>query len=552
MKYQQKSLQDIAREFVQEQEEVILTGDSLTISQMSSVLQNFPNIKLSEDNNFESKLRKSYDHMIEQIENGVAIYGVNTAFGGNANLILNKGTKEERLEMAKKISQAIAHVDVSTGPHIPKNITKLAMVIRANMLLKGVSAIKIEDINLLIRFINEDLVPVVGSYGGLGASGDLPQNGRVLSVLRQLEGTKIWNDGEPVNAKEVLQGKGVNPLDLDPKAGLGFVNGDNFSTASAFHIAQETTFALLVQSLCGALIYETLEASNRSLHPMISAIRQHSGQGEVSETLRNLLSGSKYVRDELKDILPPKEGRKIQDIYSIRCMSQYFGPSWERVKWAFDTIETNSNSASDNPLWTNEEFISEGETPFQWVSGGNFLAMYMVEVIDSLRKTLTHIVKINDRHMSRLIDPHENNGLPANLSDKEAISQCTFKGIQAQAGMFDVYSTYLSFPISTLFGVHEQNNQDLTSHAMTSGILARENLRVTWLSLSQLLIAQAQAVDLREGPEKLSPKTKNIYKFVREHVNYIKQEQPLGPIIEDFSLTIQGKEFRKLILDTIV
>lgn len=552
MKYQQKSLREIASELTQEQEEVILNGSTLTISQMASVLENFPHIKLNEDKDFRNFLQNSYNHMIEQVGNGIAIYGVNTAYGGNASLILNSGTKEERIEMAKRISEAIVHVDVSTGPHIPQDITKLAMVIRANMLLKGVSAMKYEDIELLLKFINEDFIPVVGSYGGLGASGDLPQNGRVLSALRQLEGTKLWSDGEPKDITKILQGSKVAPLILDPKAGLGFVNGDNFSTASAFQVAYETTFALLTQMLCGALMYEMLEATNRSLHPMISGVRQHSGQGEVSAMFRNLLSGSKYVRDELKEILPPVEGRKIQDIYSIRCMAQYLGPSWERVKWALDTIEINANSASDNPLWASDEYVNPEETPFQWVSGGNFLAMYMVEVIDSLRKTLTHIVKINDRHMSRLIDPNENNGLPANLSDKQALSQCTFKGIQAQAGMFDVYSTYLSFPISTLFGIHEQNNQDLTSHAMTSGILARENLKVTWLSLSQLMIALAQAVDLRGGPDNLSPKTKLVYDFVRSKVPYIKSEQPMGPKIEDLSVSLQSKEFRNLILENIL
>jgi histidine ammonia-lyase len=153
--------------------------------------------------------------------------------------------------------------------------------------------------------------------------------------------------------------------------------------------------------------------------------------------------------------------------------------------------------------------------------------------------------------MALLINPHENNGLPANLSDKEAISQCTFKGIQAQAGMFDVYSTFLSFPISTLFGVHEQNNQDVTSHAMTSGLIGRENLRITWLSLSQLLIGLSQAADLRGGPDKLSPKTKKVYEFIREKVPYVKEERPMGADIESLAEQIQSKQFRQLIMEII-
>ncbi|NMB56338.1 aromatic amino acid lyase, partial [Candidatus Beckwithbacteria bacterium] len=400
--------------------------------------------------------------------------------------------------------------------------------------------------------INNDLIPKVGCYGGLGASGDLPQNGRVLSVLRQLPGTKIWSETGFIDASQALKSKGFKPLILAPKAGLGLVNGDNFSTAAAFHLTRETLFALLTQAVAGAMMFEMTLATNRSLHPLIYKIRKHQGQEEVASLYLNLIQDSQYIRNEMKELLPSVDGRKVQDVYSIRCLSQFFGVSWERVKWAMDTVEINANSASDNPLWTTDDTRLEGEKPGQWVSGGNFIAEYMVEVMDALRKTITQIVKVNDRHMSKLIDPHENNGLTPNLSYKDAISQCTFKGIQAQAGMFEVYSTFLSMPISTLFGVHEQNNQDITSHAMTSGLIGRENLQVCWLSLAQLMIALAQAVDLREGSSKLSSKTKKIYDFVRQDIEFAKTEKPLGPEIELIASKLQTIEFRNLLVEEVL
>src|SRR6185437_4929216 len=141
-----------------------------------------------------------------------------------------------------------------------------------------------------------------------------------------------------------------------------------------------------------------------------------------------------------------------------RWLSHYQGVNVDKIKEILQIIQTNANGVSDNPLWVPDEFATENEKPWQWVSGGNFLAMHMAESMDSLRKIMTHIVKLNDRHLARLVNPNENNGLPANLSDKQAITQCSFKGVQIQSGMYDVYSSLLSIPVTTFFGVHEEMN----------------------------------------------------------------------------------------------
>ena len=164
-----------------------------------------------------------------------------------------------------------------------------------------------------------------------------------------------------------------------------------------------------------------------------------------------------------------------------------------------------------------------------------------------MRKIRVHIVKQNDRHIARLVHPDFNSGLPANLSDKSALSQSAFKGLQTQMGMYEVYSMLLANPVTTMFGIHEEFNQDITSHAFTSVILAWELLKITKLSIASDLICACQAVDLRGGPELLSPMTKPFYKFVRDKVPYIKKEQPLGEYIEITSKNLTGNNMVDLI-----
>jgi histidine ammonia-lyase/tyrosine ammonia-lyase len=461
---------------------------------------------------------------------------------------MTDGAADTRLRFAQAISRAIGHLDVSVGPVFPKEVVRAAILVRINMLMRGVSAVKLADLEIYRQLLNRQITPLVNQYGGLGASGDLAHNCRVLSALRHCPGIKVWDRaGEVREAREVLTEEQLPPLALDPKAGLGLCNGDNFSTALAILLARDTLDALLIAAVLGAMTIEVPRGSIRSFHPQIDALRPHGGQREVAELYRYLLDGSQLAYQEMKKHQTREPGVSVQDGYSLRGIAQYHGVNFEKIKAVFSTLEINANSVSDNPLWVAPEYATAGEEPWQWVSGANFLAMHVVDAVDSLRKIMTQIVKLNDRHLARMVTPHQNNGLPANLSDASAVTQCAFKGVQIQAGMLDVYSSLLSLPVSTFFGVHEEGNQDITAHSLTSGILALENLRLVRYSIVQNLLAVAQAVDLRGGPARLSARTRPVYEFIRERTAYVTEERPLHQDIETLYQTLESGALAQLV-----
>lgn len=527
---------------------VILTGSDLAIPEIVAIARKNVMVNFTKNTTILKRIKDCYKAMIDSVKDGVPIYGTNTGYGARASHILINGSSTERIRLAKKVSEGIVHVDVSVGPAFEKDVVKAAMLIRINTLLRGVSAVKLEDLEIYRKMLNKNITPIVNQYGGIGASGDLAHNGRILNASRQLNGVKVLDGTNRIReAKEALIEAEIPQLKLDPKAGLGFVNGDNFSTALACLLAVDTLQALLISCVVGAILIEVLKGTNRSFHPMLSKVRPHAGQDEVAKLYRYLLEGSKLAYQEMQGHAIREVGIKIQDGYSLRGISQYHGVNFEKIKLLLETISINANSVSDNPLWVSPEFITKEEKPWQWIGGGNFLAMYMVEVMDGLRKIMTQIVKLNDRHLARLVNPHDNNGLPANLSDKKAITQCSFKGVQIQSGMFDVYSSLLSIPVSTFFGVHEEGNQDITSHALTSGILGLENLRLVRYSIAQNLSAIAQAVDLRGSPNKLSPRTRPVYDFVRSKSKYVEEERPLNEDIEVIYRAIRNGELMELL-----
>ena len=547
-----RSLVDIDKEFSFLPQEVILTGNNLTLPQILSVARNNASVEFTTDSKVVNRIRECYERMMKDVKDGVPIYGCNTGYGARASMVLTSGTPEERLKTAKKISEGIIHVDVAVGPTFEKDVVRGAILIRINNLMKGVSAVKLEDLEIYKQLLNHQITPVVNQFGSVGASGDLPQNGRVLSTVMQLPGVKVIDkDGKIREARKVLSEAGIKPLVLDPKAGLGLVNGDNFSTSMATLLVIDTLHALLISSVTGAMMVEVLKGSNRSFHPLLDEVRPHAGQKEAASLYRYLLEGSKLAYQEMTGHLRREEGIKVQDGYSLRCISQYGAVSFEKMRSILNTIAINANSASDNPLWVAPEYTTENEKPWNWVSGGNFLAMHMSEVMDGLRKIMTYIVKLNDRHLARLVSPEENNGLPPTLSDTKAISQCAFKAVQTQSGMFEVYSSLLSIPVSTFFGVHEEGNQDITSHAITSGIFGMENLKLVRYSIAQNLIAIAQAVDLRGGAQKLSPRTQPVYEFVRQKTKYVEEERPLYEDIEVLYQSIVNGKLIKLLREKV-
>lgn len=550
--YTKKSLIEIARLNRSYSKNVELDGLHLTISQVVSLQQQETTISFTNNPDIRKKINQSYTAMIKDITSGIPVYGTNTAFGGQADRILNKGTEEERIALAQEISKRLVFLDVSVGPEFSIDIIKSAMAIRLNMLLQGVSAVRLESLETIKQMINTDLIPIVHQYGGIGASGDLAHNQRIVSAARGLSGTYIRNKHhEKLDAKSALEHNHIPLLLLDPKEGLGLVNGDNFSSAVAIHIYTLLIEYYLLSTVVGSMVIEALRGSNRSFHPVLSDIRPHPGQQEVSFIYRSLLEGSKLAYQELSGHAVRDSGTKVQDGYSLRCIPQFEAVHVEAIKHALDTITININSVSDNPVWVSEDHVTSNEDPWQWVSGGNFLAMHMAEAMDQARKITTQLIKRNDRHLARLIDQYENNGLPPNLSDKEAITQCSLKGIQIQSGMFDVYSILLANPVTTLFGTHEERNQDVTSHALTSGILAEKNLELLRYSLAMNMIAVAQAIDLRGGKALLAPRTRYLYDWIRKYSSYVQEERPLHGDIETLSQAITSGEYRSVLMDSI-
>jgi len=96
-----------------------------------------------------------------------AVYGINTGFGPLCD------TQITPAETSKLQENLIITHAVGVGNPIDKELSKIMMICKVHALCQGFSGIRLEVVERIIFFIENDLLPVVLEQGSVGASGDL-------------------------------------------------------------------------------------------------------------------------------------------------------------------------------------------------------------------------------------------------------------------------------------------------------------------------------------------------------------------------------------------
>src|ERR1700734_1454446 len=102
------------------------------------------------------------------------------------------------------------------------------LLLRANVLTKGLSGVRSQLIELLIALLNSRVHPVIPAKGSVGASGDLAPLAHLALVVIG-EGVAIYN-GMPQPGAAALAAAGLAPLPLAAKEGLALINGTQAMT----------------------------------------------------------------------------------------------------------------------------------------------------------------------------------------------------------------------------------------------------------------------------------------------------------------------------------
>ncbi|HEX9600968.1 MAG TPA: aromatic amino acid ammonia-lyase, partial [Mariniflexile sp.] len=305
-----------------------------------------------------SKINASRSKVEIMAASSKAIYGINTGFGPLCDV---KISPDETSLLQKNLLMTHA---VGVGDPISKELSKIMMICKVHALSKGFSGIRLEVIERIIYFIENDLLPVVPEQGSVGASGDLaPLAHLFLPLIGEGE---FWDGDAMVPAKDVLTAHDLKPIQLAAKEGLALINGTQFILAHAIIGLNKMAYLLDLADVAGAMSLEGYQGSESPFKALLHSIRPFKGNLEVAKRMRMLFKNSKNIKSHKNCI-------RVQDPYSMRCIPQVHGASRNAYYHLSELAEIEMNSVTDNPI-----VLSETEA----ISGGNFHGQSLAMALD--------------------------------------------------------------------------------------------------------------------------------------------------------------------------
>jgi phenylalanine ammonia-lyase len=499
-----------------------ISGSQLTIAQVAAVARQKFRVRLSQAPEVRKKIVASRELLEEKLRRGEIIYGVNTGLGGNVRFIL------PAKDLAAHQQNIFRFLICGSGDPLPEDVVRAAMLLRANALAKGYSAVRTEVIERLLDLLNSGITPLVPSYGSVGASGDLIPSAYIGRVLLG-EGEVILK-GEKLPAHVALEKARLRPLTLQPKEGLALINGTTvMSGAAALQLYEGAYLTRLVLAAC-ALALEVMKSTDDPLRETVQRVKNHPGQIEAAALCRKLLEGSRYLRnlDEIRESIGQsyeqtaenisRSDEPIQTPYSLRCIPQGLGPIPEALRTHQVVVERELNSANDNPLID----AAQGRV----YHTGNFYGGHIARALDSWKIDLATLGNWLHALVAMMVDERFSNGLPPNLAPNPGLFS-GLKGLQLCLTSLVCALRQLANPSMIHTLPTEQYNQDIVSLGMHSALTAMQMTTFLRDAVAIALITLCQAVDLRGGSEALGQGCRAIYERVRSQVPFLDEDRPL-------------------------
>jgi histidine ammonia-lyase len=305
------------------------------------------------------------------------------------------------------------------GDAFARDVVRATLLLRLNAFAADVSGISSVLAQRFADFLNAGLTPVMPCKGSVGASGDLAPLAHLCGALCGFAEAEIDYRGERLAAAEAIAQAGleVGPA-LGAKDASAMLNGSTVSLAVAALAVADAENGLRHADLGLALSLEAMRGEKDAFDPALHATRPHKGQALVARNVMSVIGSSQRMTAAARDLVFPGEDRapgqpaskRVQDPYSMRCAPQVHGPARDALAYVRGVIETEINSATDNPL-----ILHDGENR-RAISGGHFHGQYVAQAMDFLAIALTDLASICERRVARLIDPVMSFGLARNLA----------------------------------------------------------------------------------------------------------------------------------------
>ena len=478
-----------------------ISAEHLTIARVEEILTNGYKLMLSDDAKQRiNHCREYLDRKMEDTQN--PIYGVTTGFGSLCNISVDK---ENLSQLQKNLMMSHA---CGTGERVPSEIARLMLMLKVQSLSYGHSGVQLATVERLVDMFNNNIIPVVYEQGSLGASGDLSPLAHMCLPLIGLG--EVMIDGEIVDGATMMQRMGWEPISLCSKEGLALLNGTQFMSAYGVYSIINARRLSRWADYIGAMSIDAFDGRIEPFEHNVHAIRPHNGQIETAKAVREILDGSEIIKQ-------PK--KHVQDPYSFRCIPQVHGASKDTLAYVASILETEINSATDNPTI----FPDSDEV----ISAGNFHGQPIALAMDFLAIAMAELGNISERRVYRIISGVR--GLPhflvvnPGLTSGFMIPQYTAASIVSQ-------SKGLCWPASCDSIPSSQGQEDHVSMGSNAATKLYKVVKNTESILAIELMNAAQAIEFRR-PLKSSACIEALHSAYRKIVPFVDNDTVMYPYI---------------------
>jgi len=443
-----------------------------------------------------------------------AVYGINTGFGPLCDVQI---TPDETSKLQENL--LITHA-VGVGNPISKELSKIMMICKVHALCQGFSGIRLEVIERIIYFIENNLLPVVPEQGSVGASGDLaPLSHLFLPLLGEGE---FWIGDEIIPAKEVLKKHHLKPFVLQAKEGLALINGTQFILAHTIVGLKKMEYLLDLADVAGAMSIEGYQGSESPFKETLHTIRPFKGNLVVAERMRLLFKNSENIKSHL-------DCARVQDPYSMRCIPQVHGASRNAFYHLNELAEIEMNSVTDNPIVLSETVA---------ISGGNFHGQPLAMALDYTSIAASELGNISDRRSYLLIEGKY--GLPRLLTTRGGLNS-GFMIPQYTTAALVTENKSLCFPPSADSIPTSLGQEDHVSMGSISGRKFNQILGNLEKILAIELMYASQALEFRR-PNTFSEIIEQNFKIIRNKVDKLENDRILKDDINNMILLVKNQE----------
>ena len=488
----------------------IISAEHLSIERVGEIIEKGYKLELGDD--ARQRIQRCRAYLDKKIaENKAPIYGVTTGFGSLCNVSVS-AEELEQLQVNLMMSHACG-----VGDRVPNEIVKIMLLLKIQSLSYGFSGCKLDTVERLIDFFNNDIYPIVYMQGSLGASGDLVPLAHLSLPLVGLG--EVEFEGEVMTGAAVLEKKGWKPIHLASKEGLALLNGtQNMSSFAVWGLLQAMKLSDWADKIA-VMTLDAYEGRPEPFTPAVHAVRPHKGQIDTAAHIKQLLEGSELIKQ-------PKT--YVQDPYSFRCVPQVHGAAKDTINYVKSVIDTEINSATDNPTVCPDEDLV--------ISAGNFHGEPIALPIDFLAIALNELANISERRIYKLVSGTR--GLPSFLVANPGLNS-GFMITQYTAASIVSLNKSLCSPASVDSIPSCQGQEDHVSMGANAAIKLYKVALNTERVLAIELFNAAQALDFRR-PLKSSPAIEAIHAAYRKAVPFISEDEVMYPHIETSVQFLRG------------